>query len=257
MDKYLSTMYYGLRQEWLSPASTVGRIGFYALIIFIFSCLWAAVGGEGGLAIRKETILWYLIITEGVLLSLPQIHVAFEEDYRYGDVHTHMLRPISYLGMRISYFLGVLLFRLISNGVAGAFLGFLFAGSPEHGVEALLGAVVMGGLAAVLLLLFQAILGLSAFWLHDATPLYWVWQKGNFVLGGLMVPLILYPEWLQWVALGTPFYATLYSSGRLALEGVGVLRITLPLIAVWYVIAFVLLKTAGRRVEAHLLEGEL
>lgn len=257
MDKYLTIAYYGVRQEWHSPASSVGRIGFYAIITFIFSCLWAAIGGEGGLLLEKETILWYLIITEGILLALPQIHVSFEEDYRYGDVHTHMLRPISYLGMRVSYFIGILLFRLLTNAVAGGVLGFLFAGYPHHGIEALFGAVLMGVSAGVLLLLFQAIVGLSAFWLHDATPLYWVWQKGNFVLGGLMVPLVLYPEWLQWIAFGTPFYATLYNSGRLALEGVEVLRFTLPLIAAWYMVAIVLLRIAGRRVEMHLLKGEL
>lgn len=257
MGKYLSTLYYGVRQEWRTPGATLGRLGFYALIISIFSFLWEVIGSEGGAAIKKDTILWYLVITEWVLLSLPQIHVAFEEDYRYGDVQIHMLRPISYLGMKVFYFLGVLLFRLLSTGITGIVLGVLVAGSPEQGVEAIVGAAVMGVLAAILLLLFQAILGLSAFWLHDATPLYWVWQKGNFVLGGLMVPLVLYPEWLQWVALATPFYATLYSSGRLALEGTGVLWVTLPLIALWYVVAFVLLKRAGSGVEAHLLKGEL
>jgi ABC-2 type transport system permease protein len=47
--------------------------------------------------------------------------------------------------------------------------------------------------------------GLTAFWLGDVTPLFWVWQKLLFILGGLMLPLAIYPEWLQRVAWLTPF----------------------------------------------------
>ena len=35
--------------------------------------------------------------------------------------------------------------------------------------------------------------------------MYWVWQKLMFVLGGLMLPLELYPAFVQRAALFTPF----------------------------------------------------
>lgn len=257
MGKYLSVTWHGIRHERQSPAATIGRIGFYTLLIVIFFCLWGTIESEKGGAIGRDTILWYLIVTEWIMLSLPQIHLAFEEDYKHGDVYTHMLRPMSYIGMRLSYAIGVLSYRLAMTGVAGVIIGLLAAGAPTHGISALVGAFLMGSFAAVLLLIFQGVLGLSAFWLHDATPIYWVWQKGNFVLGGLMVPLFLYPEWMQSVALFTPFYACMYNSGRVVLEGVEVLGITMPLLGVWYVVAFTLLRRVSRNVERHLLEGQL
>jgi len=48
---------------------------------------------------------------------------------------------------------------------------------------------------------------------------YLVWQKAMFVLGGLMVPLSLYPEWLQTLARYLPFASFLYAPGRLVLDG--------------------------------------
>jgi ABC-2 type transport system permease protein len=46
-----------------------------------------------------------------------------------------------------------------------------------------------------------------AFWLVDVTPVYWVWQKLLFVLGGFMLPLELFPTRIQRVAAFTPFPA--------------------------------------------------
>jgi ABC-type uncharacterized transport system permease subunit len=48
-------------------------------------------------------------------------------------------------------------------------------------------------------------IGLLAFWLQDVSPVYWVWQKLMFVLGGLMLPLDLYPSVVQRAAEFTPF----------------------------------------------------
>jgi len=48
-------------------------------------------------------------------------------------------------------------------------------------------------------------IGLLAFWLEDVSPVYWVWQKLMFVLGGLMMPLEFYPQFIQKAAAFTPF----------------------------------------------------
>jgi hypothetical protein len=38
-------------------------------------------------------------------------------------------------------------------------------------------------------------IGLLDVWGQYARPVYWIWQKSLFVLGGLMLPLSLYPSW--------------------------------------------------------------
>jgi ABC-2 type transport system permease protein len=66
--------------------------------------------------------------------------------------------------------------------------------------------VVPFGLAAMVLVIgLYVLIGLAAFWLGDISPLFWVAQKLLFILGGLMLPLSLYPEWMQRVAYWTPF----------------------------------------------------
>jgi ABC-2 type transport system permease protein len=63
-------------------------------------------------------------------------------------------------------------------------------------------------------------IGLLAFWLEDVAPVYWVWQKLAFVLGGLMLPLTMYPGLVQAVAAITPFPALLGAPASLVLETV-------------------------------------
>jgi ABC-2 type transport system permease protein len=61
-------------------------------------------------------------------------------------------------------------------------------------------------------------IGLLAFWLKDVSPVYWLFQKALFVLGGMMLPLQLYPRWLQRVADFTPFSALLAGPAELVLR---------------------------------------
>ena len=61
--------------------------------------------------------------------------------------------------------------------------------------------------------------GLTAFWLGDVSPLFWIWQKLLFIFGGLMLPLSLYPEWMQRVAAYTPFPSILAGPAGFTIGG--------------------------------------
>jgi ABC-2 type transport system permease protein len=50
------------------------------------------------------------------------------------------------------------------------------------------------------------------------SPLFWVWQKLLFILGGLMMPLSIYPDWIQRVAHMTPFPSMLAGPAGFMLE---------------------------------------
>src|SRR4029079_207857 len=70
-----------------------------------------------------------------------------------------------------------------------------------------------GGAGAVLLTALPVWIGLLAFWMQDVSPVYWVCQKLLFVLGGMMLPLHLYPEVVQRLAAVTPLAVLLPPRG--------------------------------------------
>ncbi len=144
-----------------------GRVAFFAVILGVFSSLWHAVAEAGmPIAADPKALVWYLAITEWIVLSAPPIHIEIQEAIRRGDIVYQLGRPVSYVGAAFAEGLGLLLVR-------------------------------------------APLLGLLAFWLEDVSPVYWVWQKLLFVLGGLMMPIELYPELIRRLAPFTPFPSVL------------------------------------------------
>ena len=81
---------------------------------------------------------------------------------------------------------------------------FAFTGSTPP-LRALLIVIPFGLAASALTTALYLWIGLLAFWLQEVAPVYWMWQKLMFVLGGLMLPLDLYPPFVQRAAALTPF----------------------------------------------------
>ena len=87
---------------------------------------------------------------------------------------------------------------------------------PPFRVLALIAA--FGLAASVLLTALDVAIGLTAFWLDDVAPVYWVWQKLLFVCGGLMMPIQLYPPVIQRFAAFTPFPSILAGPASFVLD---------------------------------------
>jgi ABC-2 type transport system permease protein len=197
-----------------------GRMVFVAVILGVFSALWKAVG-EAGMPIAVETspLVWYLAVTEWILLTPAPAYVDIEADVRRGDIVYQLARPASYLGAAMAQGVGALVVR--APILAGTCFVCAFAVTGRvPDLRSFTYAVPFGISAMVLLHALYVLTGLAAFWLGDVSPLFWVWQKLLFVLGGLMLPLALYPEWMQWIAHATPFPSLLAGPGSFVL-GVG------------------------------------
>jgi ABC-2 type transport system permease protein len=215
--KYAAIGRIAARHALLQRTAILGRAGFYGLILFVFSRLWIVVLGRDADGTYACNMLWYLALTEWVILSIPPIHLDIEREIRNGDIVYRLPRPTSYIGAQLAEGIGVLLVRAILLGITGFGFAWVIAGRlPEH-PEALLLAIPIGMSAATLGMVMYCAIGMLAIWLQDVTPVYWVWQKLSFVFGGLLIPLDVYPEWVRSTAEYTPFHALLYTTGHVVL----------------------------------------
>jgi ABC-2 type transport system permease protein len=208
----------GMRQTFAQRASWLGRSVFLVLILVIFERLWRAVDAEGGLpGFAARDLVWYLAITEWIAIGMPQPHLSMEAEVRSGEIAAVLARPVPWLTVKLAEALGALLVRMSALAVTGFVAAWLLAGGLPREPWGLLLALPLGFAAAALGTLCYALVGLGTFWLGDATPLAWVFQKLCFLLGGLILPLALYPDWLRAFAEWTPFAALLSGPGCLAL----------------------------------------
>ena len=206
--KYGAFARVGLAEARAEPGELYARVVFLVVILGVFSALWRAVGAGGSGAGDRATMVWYLAMTELVLMSAPNLHFDIEAEVRRGDVAYQIARPVSYLGAHVARGLGALAFRAPVLLAAGIAAGAVFGGAPAH--PAVIARVVAIGLAASLgLAVWYVSIGLLAFWLGDVAPVYWIWQKLTFVLGGLLLPLSFYPDIVIRIAVLTPFPALL------------------------------------------------
>lgn len=219
LGKYLAIARISARSSTAYLGDMAGRTGFFVLILFILSSVWEKLLGTGTVeGLAQRDLVWYLVFTESLMLAVPPFEGAIEDEIRSGSVAYLMVRPVSYLGHHFATFLGEAAVRLGLNLLVGAPFGLLVGGPPPAplaGVPWALAATVLG-----LALHFHvlACLALIAFWLEEARPFFWIYQKLLFTAGGLMIPMEFFPGWLRQLLDFLPFSSILYAPARLAVR---------------------------------------
>jgi ABC-2 type transport system permease protein len=188
------------------------------LFMGVFIALWhTAFGIREGAALAGYTLVdmvWYLAMTETVTLSASRVFVEISEAVKSGDLVYTLTRPISYPFFQVANSLGDSMPRFWLNlAVASAVvtLGVGVGAGSWPGVLAFLGTAM---LALLLDALIAVLIGLSAFWLEEVMPVFWIYQKLLFTVGGLFLPLDLFPGWLRRIAAWLPFRFIAYVPAR-------------------------------------------
>jgi ABC-2 type transport system permease protein len=197
----------------------VGLSIFLVTCLVIFAHLWKLSAAKvGGVSFDPSQLLWYIAFNEWILVAVPEVQFEMEQDLRSGRLAYLLPRPVSYLGMVFSEAFGIFCVNLVVLGVvASTFTWFKIGELPFH----FTGFFVIGVLSLLsgcVGIIFNILIGISAFWLQDVGPFTWIWSKLLLALGGLILPLTIYPEWMQTIARCTPFPAMLGERSALVFE---------------------------------------
>src|SRR5207249_11237896 len=94
--------------------------------------LWKGTYGEtgaerlGGLTLAQ--MLWYLAMTESIMLSGPRVAQEVDQDVRTGALAIQLVRPLSYPLYRMWTALGERLVRFLLNAAVGILIVLAFVG---------------------------------------------------------------------------------------------------------------------------------
>ncbi|MGH9213510.1 MAG: ABC transporter permease [Acidimicrobiales bacterium] len=201
------------------PGGLVVAVAFDAVVVSVLSGLWrvAAEANGGSVAGYSAVALtWYIATSEAATVCLNiRLIDDVGEDIGSGAVASELLRPASVLGVRIASELGWVLPRLVACAATSAVVATIVAGGPPR--PAALVLVVPSLLLAVSCnIVCQYGFAAAAFWIRDAGTAWFLYLKLVFLLGGMLIPLELLPDWLQSAAAVLPFRAMAYAPARLA-----------------------------------------
>lgn len=214
MKKYIRIMLTAASDQIFRIKSLLARLFLLIIMLFVFNLFWNIIGSEKiDSNISAVNFIWYLLLGAVLQFGRPEgLHRQIEEEVRSGDIAYRMMRPVSFIGYKCCESLGTFCVRLpILLFVGAALITFLTDGALPDQIQALpiIIALLFGSM--FLLSLGTVFVGLSALYLQDSLPLFWLVQKGEYILGGLFFPLTFYPDELFRFALATPFGSAGYN----------------------------------------------
>ncbi len=218
MIRYGFVLWTSARQQWVYRSEMAARAVQMVLFMGVFMALWTtaySVSGRAELAgYSLAQMVWYLAMTETVTLSTSRIFLEISEAVRAGDLAYTLARPLSYPFFQVANSLGGSVPRFLLNLLTASAVVALgmrqLAGSPA-GLAAFL---VLAALALLLDALVAVLIGLVAFWIEEVNPIYWIYNKLLFTVGGLFLPLEMFPPWLQRAVRWLPFQFITYAPAR-------------------------------------------
>lgn len=191
----------------------VGRVVLYFSIVYVFCQVFRSVEAT---SIR----IWYIAITEWIILSAPPIGMSIEQDIRSGQIAYFLLRPMHYLTMRLLEALGILAVRFILLGFCCIALGWCLTRSfPTDIIHWALG-MGLGVMGLILYTLIVVLIGLGSFWLREVQAIIYLNLSATFCFGGLIIPLEYYSPWLQKLCFLTPYPWILWAPAQWMTGGV-------------------------------------
>lgn len=188
------------------------------LFAWVFAQLWSATYnalGETSIAgLTMPETLWYVICAEAIIMSKPRLSATIAESIKDGSVAYLLNKPYNFLLYHISVALGDALSRILFNALAGGAVVWLMVGPPPdlRGLPFVALAVLLGWTIDSCL---TAMIGLTAFVTEDVAAFDWIYSKFVLVLGGVLLPLDLFPDWLRTITQALPFAYAVYGPARL------------------------------------------
>jgi ABC-2 type transport system permease protein len=157
---------------------------------------------------RNGMMLYFVsVILTARLARSTDLEWAISDDIYQGALNRYLLYPVSYGILKYATQLGALLPAIVQVALFGAWVPFVL-GVPE-GLHVSPASAAMAVLAVAManLLHFLSVypIQLVAFWADNCWSLLVAHRLAAMALGGLMLPLSLFPAWSQPILNALPF----------------------------------------------------
>ncbi len=217
IKKYFSIFNTSVQNNFMYFFNFLMGTAFFVFILFVMAQLWKTIytGKSMIEGLRFSQVIWYLIITETIVLSRSNFHNEINDTIKSGDLAYLLIRPYSFIGYHIFNSLGEIMPKLVAHLGVGLIVGLFLTGTMELNsyFPLVLVTILLGSL--VNFFLYMAI-SLTAFWTEDNTAFFFIYSKLIFFIGGMMIPIDFLPDWLQGVSKVLPFSYVTYWPARLA-----------------------------------------
>lgn len=217
--KYLEVLRVNVQNQLVYLMDFVFRSLFLIIILFIFAHLWefayrsAKLTSVSGYTFPE--MIWYFMFAEVIVLSHPHVQLRIDLEVKQGNIAYALTKPYSYVIYHYFFYLSEVLVRTLVNLVIGCTMVGLLVGQPPFRAESI-------PYLAICLLFSSAIdfcismgIGLLAFWIEDTRSVQFIYQKLLFILGGMLLPIEVFPTFVQRLAYYLPLRFIVHGPARM------------------------------------------
>lgn len=190
-------------------ASLAGFVTQYAFglirVFIILTLLDSSTTNLGGYT--RETAITYTWATQAIVAALGTFSpVTLAPRIRTGDVAIDLIRPLNlqFLGLAQEY--GQCCYHLITRGILVFVCGMAtFGVTPTFTLPSITAGLVALWLAVTLSYALRFLIATAGFWVVETRAIFAMYMGVSTFFGGFMIPVHLFPDWLQDIAYAMPF----------------------------------------------------
>ena len=187
------------------------RVGILvALYAFAFRKIGGSIKGVNVQIAAWSMTMYFILLS----INVRRVFQAINQDIVSGNVEVLLNKPFHYVLYRNFLQVGYGVLDALASLVIALLLLPWMVGIPHLQGGLIWGlqvaALALGGM--ILASSIYTIIGLCAFWIDDASPLYWIFDKAIMILGGSYIPVALFPHTLYAFAFFSPFGASMFAT---------------------------------------------
>ncbi len=199
--------------------SIYGTAFFIAILIFIFSQLWTVIFKSNGTNLISgftiKMMVWYLVLTEAIVVSLGNIVTQIGIEIRSGDISNYLNKPYHYVFYKYAQTIGKAIFTFLLVILVGGLVAYLTVGGININWYIIPFVFFIAFLAITLNFMIIVNIGLLAFWIEEVRGISFIYNKFVFIVGGMLTPLEILPLWLAKIGLVLPLSYIAYHPAKL------------------------------------------
>ena len=189
--------------------------------VFIWRAIFEGTGHNVG-AYDYSSMIWYFLLAIIVdqLVTPTEDEWQIAADIREGQISAFLVKPLNYLGYRISLFLSYrVVYTLVTFVPLIAVLVWFrdYITLPHHAVTWPL-FFLSTAMAAAISFLIAYSLAMMAFWILEISTIVFIFFSFEYFLSGQTFPVDIMPVWVQRVLWFLPFPYELFFPVQVFME---------------------------------------
>lgn len=215
--KYLTVFKISISNNLVYVTNFISGNLFIAFILFIYLNLWTNIYRDRNVisGFTMKQLMWYLFMTEVISLAKSDIFKSVGRDVKSGNIAYLISKPYNYILYNYFNSLGEIILKTITNAFIAGFVTYIFVGLIDINLVAIPVVALSMFLSISINFFILVCLSLTSFWFEENTAFYWIYSKLIFIIGGMLIPIEMFPVWLKGIALKLPFAYVTYGPAKL------------------------------------------